>query len=125
MRGRIAPLAAALTLFAVLIHSACSSNRAATTGGNPPGEPMPDRAQAGEPVPGRTITKEVPHSSESVSDMKQREAKEPPPPRGDVAIPSHRIRPGDNTVPQTPPADAPATKQFPPGTTPGQTGGNQ
>ena len=55
---------------------------------------------------GNKVTKDVPHSTESVSDMKEREAREPLPPRGDVAIPSHRIPRGDNTAAPAPPAGA-------------------
>jgi len=41
--------------------------------------------------PGEAVTKEVPSSKESVSDMKKQDAREPVPPGGDVAVPSHRI----------------------------------
>jgi hypothetical protein len=61
------------------------------------------------PAAGRTITQEVPHSTESITDIREREAKEPLPPRGDVAIPSHRIRLNDNNV-ANPPAGAPASR---------------
>jgi hypothetical protein len=123
MRGRNLQLAAALALFAVLFPSACSSTRTVTSGGTPPGEPAADGAQAAEPVPGREVTKEVPHSAETVSDIKEREAKEPLPPRGDVAIPSHRIQRGDNTVAPAPPAGAPAGNDNPGEPNPGGTGG--
>lgn len=60
-------------------------------------------AQAGGISSGQTVTKEVPHSSDSVSDLKEREAGKPPPPRGNVAIPTHRILLGDNVaVPPVP-----------------------
>ena len=61
--------------------------------------------QAGEISSGQTVTKEVPHSKESVSDLKEREAEKPPAPRGNVAIPTHRILLGDNvTMPPAPDA---------------------
>jgi len=62
--------------------------------------------KASNQATGNKVEKDVPHSTESVSDMKEREAKEPLPPRGDVAIPSHRIPRGDNTVAPAPPAGA-------------------
>ena len=60
--------------------------------------------KASNQATGNKVTKDVPHSTESVSDMKEREAREPLPPRGDVAIPSHRIPRGDNTAAPAPPA---------------------
>jgi len=116
-------LAAALTLFAVLILSGCSSGRAVTSSEMTPGSPGLDNARSGEPVTGRTITKELPHAKESATDIEQREAKDPLPPRGDVAIPSHRIQRGDNTVAPPPPSGAPAGSDNPGGATPSRTGG--
>lgn len=123
MRGRCLYTAAALTLVAVLAVVACSSNRAVATGAVSPGEPAADCAQAGESVPGQKVTKEVPHSEESISDIKEREVREPLPSRGDVAIPSHRILRGDNTVAPIPPAGAPAGIDKPGESIPGGTGG--
>jgi hypothetical protein len=41
------------------------------------------------------VTKEVPHSNESIPEIKDRERTNPPPPRGDTEIRSHKIhRPG-------------------------------
>lgn len=121
MKRRILHPAAALTLFWILALSACSSDR--TTGANSPGGPAADRAKAGEPVTGQPVTKDVPHSAESVSDIKKRDAKEPLPPRGDVAIPPHRIRPADNAVAPGPPAGPPAGKDIPAEPAPAGTGG--
>jgi hypothetical protein len=71
--------------------------------GNRSGEAVPCDAQAGGISSGQPVTKEVPHSKESVSDLKEREARKPRPPRGDVAIPTHRILLEDNvTVPPEP-----------------------
>ena len=123
MRGRCLHTAAALTLVAVLVLSACSSSRAVTRRETSSCEPAAENAQAGEPVKGQEVTKEVPHSKESISDIKEREAKEPLQPRGDVAIPSHRILRGDNTVAPTPPAGAPAEIDKPGESIPGGTGG--
>lgn len=53
---------------------------------------------------GVTVTKEVPFSKESVGDIKERESRVPPPQRGDVVIPFHKIPRGDDIPP--PPAPA-------------------
>jgi hypothetical protein len=45
-----------------------------------------DTGSAGVPV-----TKEVPHSKESIPEIKDRERSNPPPSRGDTAIPSHKV----------------------------------
>jgi hypothetical protein len=60
-----------------------------------------------EGIPGGKVTKELPHSKESVSDMKDRDAKEPPPSRGDVSIPFRSYPRGDNNAvpPQTAPGN--------------------
>ena len=49
---------------------------------------------------GVTVTKEVPHSKETISDIEEREKTSPLPPRGDIAIHPHTIpRAGsDNAV---------------------------
>lgn len=49
---------------------------------------------------GGTVTTEVPHSKETISDIEERERTNPLPPRGDTAIHSHKIpRPGnDNDI---------------------------
>jgi len=95
----------------------------ASFAGNHSGEAVPCDAQAGGISSGETVTKEVPHSKESVSDIKEREAGKPPPPRGNAAMPTHRILRGDNTVAPTPPAGAPAGDENPGDTTPGRTRG--
>lgn len=40
---------------------------------------------------GVAVTKEVPHSKESIPEIKDRERTIPPPPRGDTEIRSHKI----------------------------------
>ena len=40
---------------------------------------------------GIAVTKEVPHSKESIPEIKDRERTNPLPARGDTAIPSHKI----------------------------------
>ena len=40
---------------------------------------------------GVAVTKEIPHSKESIPEIKDRERTDPPPPRGDTAIPSHKV----------------------------------
>ena len=92
--------------------------------GNHPGEAVPCDAQAGGISSGERVTKEVPHSKESVSDLKEREAGKPPSPRGNVAMPTHRILRGDNTVAPAPPAGAPAGDENPGDKTPGRTRGD-
>ena len=123
MGGRILVPATTLTLFAVLVLSACSSTRGVATSGKSPGEPAPDRAQAAEPATGREVTKDVPHSMDSIPDIQERGTTGPLPPRGDVAIPSHRILRGDNTVAPTPPAGAPVDIDKPGEPPPAGTGG--
>jgi hypothetical protein len=94
---RILALACACTLCGLLALCACSSQRPAPVAGT------------SESAAGRTVTQEVPHSTESITDIREREAKEPLPPRGDTAIPSHRIRLNDNNG-ENPPAGAPASR---------------
>ena len=75
----------------------------ASFAGDRSGEAATCDAQAVGTSPGQTVTKEVPHSKDSVSDIKEREAGKPAPPRGNVAIPTHRILLEDNvTVPPAP-----------------------
>ena len=81
----------------------------ASFAGDRSGEAATCDAQAGGISSGQTVTKEVPHSSESVSDIKEREAGKPAPPRGNVAIPTHRILPGDNVT--APPAPEDGSKR--------------
>jgi hypothetical protein len=40
---------------------------------------------------GVPVTKEVPHLKESIPEIKDRERTNPPPPREDTAIPSHKV----------------------------------
>ena len=75
----------------------------ASFAGDRSGEAASCDAQAGGISSGQTVTKEVPHSSDSVSDLKEREAGKPPSPRGNVAIPTHRILRGDNVAVPTEP----------------------
>ena len=72
--------------------------RPASYAGDRSGEAAPCEAQAGGTSPGQAVTKEVPHSKDSVSDIKERDAGKPPPPGGNVAVPTHRILPGDNVT---------------------------
>ncbi|HEX9205030.1 MAG TPA: hypothetical protein VF853_03800 [Candidatus Deferrimicrobiaceae bacterium] len=76
-----------------------------------------------ESAAGRTITQEVPHSTESITDIREREAKEPLPPRGDMAIHSHKIRGVDNSTTNLDQGNAPAGAQNRPGTAPEPSGG--
>ena len=48
-----------------------------------------DRAETGNV--GVPVTKEVPHSKEAIPEIRERERTNPPPPRGDTAIPSHKV----------------------------------
>jgi hypothetical protein len=51
---------------------------------------------------GVTVTKEVPHSKETVPEIIERERTNPLPPRGDTAIHSHKIlRPGNDNCMET------------------------
>lgn len=61
---------------------------------------------AGSEHPGVTVTKEVPHSKETISDIEEREGTNPLPPRGDTAIHSHKIpRSGNDNETSIPPGD--------------------
>lgn len=48
-----------------------------------------DRAETGSV--GVMVTKEAPHSKETIPEIRDRERTDPPPPRGDTAIRSHKI----------------------------------
>lgn len=106
--ARLPVLAAAIPLFAVCSLSGCSSIRTVTTSGVLSAGTAAAGGRAGESVTGETVTKEVPHSSETVPEIRERGGKESPPPRGDVAMPPHRIRAADNAAPTSPPAGCPA-----------------
>ena len=57
---------------------------------------------AGTEHPGVTVTKEVPHSKETISEIRDRERTHPLPARGDKAIHSHKIpRPGTDNGTRT------------------------
>jgi len=51
---------------------------------------------AGTDRPGVTVTKEVPHSKETISEIRDRERTNPLPSRGDTPIHSHKIPPTGN-----------------------------
>jgi hypothetical protein len=52
------------------------------------------------------VTKEVPHSKETISDIEERERRNPLPSRGDTAIHSHKIpRTGNDNDMSTPPVE--------------------
>jgi hypothetical protein len=54
--------------------------------------------------PGVMVIKEVPHSKETISEIKEREKTNPLPARGDIAIHSHKIpRAGIDNVMSIPP----------------------
>ena len=61
---------------------------------------------SGTERPGVTVTKEVPHSKETISDIEERERTNPLPARGDTAIHSHKIpRSGNDNETSIPPGD--------------------
>ena len=72
-----------------------------------PGEKAaPTDNTAGTELPGVTVTKEVPHSTESIPEIQDRETTHPLPARGDTAIHSHKIpRPGSDNGTSIPPGD--------------------
>jgi hypothetical protein len=60
---------------------------------------------------GVAVTKEVPHSKETISDIEERERTNPPPARGDRAIHSHKIpRTGNDNCVSNTPGDDPTVK---------------
>ena len=67
--------------------------------------------KAGTERSGVPVTKEVPHSKETTSGIRDRERTNPPPARGDTAIPSPRIPPAgrDNGM-SIPPGNDPTVK---------------
>jgi len=81
--------------------------------------------QAGSGSHGQTVTKEVPYSKESVSDIKEREAKDPLPPRVDTVIPLYRKPGGDNSALPSPTAPGPGRTNQPSGADPDETGGTR
>jgi hypothetical protein len=61
--------------------------------------------------PGVTVTKEVPHSKETITEIRDREMTNPLPARGDRAIHSHKIpRTGSDNGTSPPPGDDPTGK---------------
>jgi hypothetical protein len=108
VKTRCPVLAAVVSFLAVPLLSACTPARAIAANGTPPAGPVAAGGQPGESAAGKTVTKEVPHTSETVSEIREREAREPHAPRGDVAMPPHRIRPGDNAATTLPPGRRPA-----------------
>ena len=86
----------------LLLQIPFSPLQPASFAGDRSGEAAICDGQAGGTSSGRSVTKEVPHSKDSVSDIKERDAGKPLPPRENVAIPTHRIRGGDNVT--APPA---------------------
>jgi hypothetical protein len=101
-------LAAVVSFLAIPLLSACTSARTGAPNGASPAGPASAGGRPGEPDQGMTVTKEVPHASETVSEIREREAEEPHAPRGDVAMPPHRIRPADNSATTPPPGRCPA-----------------
>ena len=65
-------------------RSAVATEQKALHSGSPSGQAVP--SSTGVPV-----IKQVPTSRETMGDIHEREAVKPTPPRGDVAIPFHRI----------------------------------
>jgi hypothetical protein len=58
---------------------------------------------------GVTVTKEIPHSTETVPEIRERERTNPLPARGDTAIHSHKIpRTGSDNGASIPPGDGPS-----------------
>jgi hypothetical protein len=109
VKARCAVLAAVVSFFVIPLLSACSSPvHTITSSEASPAGPAAAGGQPGEPASGKAVTKEVPHTSETVSGIREREAEEPHAPRGDVAMPPHRIRPGDNAATTSPPGPKPS-----------------
>ena len=72
--------------------------------------PLPDKA-AGIERAGVPVTKEVPHSKETIPEIREREKTNPLPARGDTEIPSRKIhRAGNDNGMSIPPGDDPMVK---------------
>lgn len=71
----------------------------------------PGGTSSGTERTGVTVTQEVPHSKETISEIRDRERTNPLPPRGDTAIHSHKIhRTGNDNGMSNPPGDDPTEK---------------
>jgi len=125
MTGSRTAFAAPLTVIPVLLLLACSTHHTATTSAVSSRAAGQDNTQADGGISGQSVTKEVPFSKESVPDIKAREAKEPLPPRGDVAIPLQPKPRGDNAALPSPTAPGPEGKIDPSGGKPGESGGSR
>ena len=94
-----------LLLFLSVAPGCC--RRTLQAGGN--GAPA-DKANGTERG-GVTVTKEVPHSEETIPEIMDRERTNPPPARGDRAIHSHKIpRTGNDNCVSNTPGDDPTVK---------------
>ncbi len=71
--------------------SSCPWRRVAAGDARNGRESGADGQHGGDERPGVTVTKEVPHSKETISEIKDREMTNPLPARGDTAIHSHKI----------------------------------
>ena len=110
VKARCAVLAAVVSFFGIPLLSACSSPvHTITSSEAPTAGPATAGGQPGEPSRGKAVTMEVPHTSETVSGIREREAEEPHTPRGDAAMPPHRIRPADNAATTSPPGRKPSS----------------
>ena len=70
------------------------------------GKAAPKDNTAGMERSGVTVTKEVPHSTETIPEIMDRETTHPLPARGDTAIHSHKIpRAGNDNGTSIPPED--------------------
>ena len=125
MTGSRTAFAAARSVLPVLLLLACSTHHTATTSAVSYRAAGQDNTQADGGISGQSVTKEVPFSKESVPDIKAREAKEPLPPRGDVAIPLQPKPRGDNAALPSPAAPEPKGKVDPSGGKPGESGGSR
>ena len=125
MKGSRTAFAAARSVLPVLLLLACSTHHTATTSAVSSRAAGQDNTQAEGSTSGQSVTKEVPYSKESVSDVKERESKEPLPPRGDVAIPVQPKPRGDNAALPYPTPPGPEGKIDPSGGKPAEPGGSR
>lgn len=101
-RNVFLPVTIGVLLLSMVMASGCcrrcvgTKGTAATTTDN----------SAGTEHRGVTVTKEVPHANETISDIEERERTNPLPERGDTAIHSHKIpRTGIDNDSSIPPGD--------------------
>jgi hypothetical protein len=85
-RNLFLPVSIGILLLSLSVAPGCCNRRIGARENAAPADRGADAGSAGV-----TVTKEIPHSKETIPEIRDRERLNPPPTRGDTAIPSHRI----------------------------------